>query len=797
MINSKRKNLIITLAALFLAFLTAFWGSLLITPNKKAYAVDESGNPTSSDVFFAAPRVEVDDVEHITFRLCVSWEFINSCNTAPTYQFYVSDKEATITNETYIENGNTYYGVDLSVAFTDVNQQIRMYCKVTYDNKTYTTWSSSCSAIDLWRAALNENTLASWSDDARQYVTQKVEDEYVNYTALQYTPYSSIGFDEDYIVKIYCINIDEHLSEDELYDYAGDYVTQITFRAASGYQIYFNKEGRARSVEDITSPNWFNYTVIDFSKYYDILHFDEEENAVYITFQNLDEIEDEYGSLSNCKVFLDDSTYVKPPEVALKSAIPVEINENDIDLYIGTEDSVDSERFDFKVTLTIQPEVLAAINNINLTCSSDLFALDKSSFTVDDAVSSDGAYIIETYARGNISAYNTPLKVSSTINYSGNQTFNCNSATSTLLGSWQYDILAGLTKDETQTQLINSYNAGFLEEVEGMQNYFAAYTGSNDLAITSTVFKITVGDASSIGWSVDYYQGDSYDVCVRVDTHGKIWAEVYTVFRDVLESASKHNTSYEALLIQRVQYIVSDGYYYIRFMESAETLANNFIPSKATKYFRAYNYSDGSIQVNSATIIYDEYNAALTDEIDALKARVAELEASILATERKMADKNKAISELEVLIAAREDTIVELEDEIAKLELANNALNGNMAKLSADLEKARAELATLKEEKAALETALEGDNAELISLLRSREAEITRLNNEIKKLQDENENLKQQIKAQGNFVGCGSIDTRNGAGGSGAATSILLPTALGLALFYIGVQYARKKNKTV
>ena len=78
----------------------------------------------------------------------------------------------------------------------------------------------------------------------------------------------------------------------------------------------------------------------------------------------------------------------------------------------------------FKASLKIQPEVINSINTISLTCSSDFFVLDKSSFTIADAILVEGVYSIDTYARGSINVLNEPVNVNAVINYSENKIFS-------------------------------------------------------------------------------------------------------------------------------------------------------------------------------------------------------------------------------------------------------------------------------------------------------------------------------------------------------------------------------------
>ena len=110
----------------------------------------------------------------------------------------------------------------------------------------------------------------------------------IDYVDLEYVSISD-GVDyksENVVVRFHCPSI-RHIGDEEGYiEGFEDYVSYISFRQSIGNQIYF-VNGVACNLED--GDNGDNSTTI-YDEYYDIKYYDAENQYVYITFKDLDEL---------------------------------------------------------------------------------------------------------------------------------------------------------------------------------------------------------------------------------------------------------------------------------------------------------------------------------------------------------------------------------------------------------------------------------------------------------------------------------------------------------------------------
>ena len=121
---------------------------------------------------------------------------------------------------------------------------------------------------------------------------------------------SSIGIeDEKYVYKISCFS-PRGLVDDEDFE---DYVTEVSFRASMGCQIYF-VDGKACNSED---SSYGDYEWNKYANYYDILYYDATNKFVYIRFKNLaylDDDENVSASLEDMCFLYDETMYNPAPQ---------------------------------------------------------------------------------------------------------------------------------------------------------------------------------------------------------------------------------------------------------------------------------------------------------------------------------------------------------------------------------------------------------------------------------------------------------------------------------------------------
>ena len=115
--------------------------------------------------------------------------------------------------------------------------------------------------------------------------------------------------DEKYVYKISCYSPRGRVSEDDFLDY----VTEVSFRASMGCQIYF-VDGVPRMSEDASydDTEWHKY-----DNYFDIIYYDAANHFVYIRFKNLEFLTDDpnvSGDLEDMCFFYDKTTYNPAPQ---------------------------------------------------------------------------------------------------------------------------------------------------------------------------------------------------------------------------------------------------------------------------------------------------------------------------------------------------------------------------------------------------------------------------------------------------------------------------------------------------
>ena len=147
----------------------------------------------------------------------------------------------------------------------------------------------------------------------------------LDYSALDYI---DIPGDVDYktekvVLRIHCPSI-RHIGDEEGYiEGFKKYVSYLSFRMSMGGQIYF-VNGVACDLEDgVYGDN----TTTKYADFYDVRYFDAENQYVYVTFKDLDElVNSDIASYENgvCVVENEDETYTEKAKIAYLPEDPTE-----------------------------------------------------------------------------------------------------------------------------------------------------------------------------------------------------------------------------------------------------------------------------------------------------------------------------------------------------------------------------------------------------------------------------------------------------------------------------------------
>lgn len=502
---------------------------------------------------------------------------------------------------------------------------------------------------------------------------------------------------EDVIYKIHC---DDIRTKHSLTD-VEDYVTKISFRASMGCQIYF-VNGKACNLED---SSYGDNVTTKYENYYEILHYDSENKYVYIKFKNLSSLDaDETvdASLEDVGIWQVNNTYLNAPQYIYLSNVTTPVTEiTNADAYFSSEVKAahggrgftNYNIYSIEYTIKLNQKVAHLVDKIDVSFvdGGDNFTLYKSSFSVSDGQGDENGYIDFTIITlGGIDDAAEKVQLQAKITY-GEKALTITSAESDLVTLWNgmvnnnfadSDYAKYMTENNKThiRKLVKTYNAGFYEEIKGSQNYFADYDKKTDIKLTSLIFKVPIENLSyaNFGWSSSYYQGYTYYVSARIDGNLYLTTTAYKMKTNedgtvtVAEGDIIYDTSVSQKIYDSIDYFAYNGSLYVRIKD--DTPVTSYFPQKATRSFGAYasdkSYNSVTLQTNTATIIYDEYNKELLAQIESLKAQLTELQ--------KQLESANALSE-----SQRE-----------KINVLQSSLDG----LTADYETAQAEIAYMTEQ---------------------------------------------------------------------------------------------------
>lgn len=515
--------------------------------------------------------------------------------------------------------------------------------KIKIRNKLLLAFMTVFLCIGLLLCGLTINTSRKAYAAEIDYVNQ-------NYTLLP------SGFNvatEDVVYKIHCASIRSHFGEDEEIE---DYVTQISFRASMGCQIYF-VEGVACNLED---SSYGDYETSKYINYYEVLHYDETNKYVYFKFKNLSQLDaDETvdATLADLNIIHRDTTYLNAPQYIYLSNIEEPVTEvtpddvffaSEVTAAHGGKGWTDYNIYSIEYTLKLNQKVSHLVDKIEISFvkGGEKFSLYESTFTTSDGLGENGYIEYDVLTLGDICGIAERVKLQAVVTY-GFKTITVESVETDLVTLWNglvdsdfaghdYETYMSATDKTHIKKLVESYNAGFYTEIKGSQNYFADYDKNTDIKLTSLIFKIPLTNFknASFNWFTSYWQGYVYNVSVRIDSALMLTATAYKMKTNpdgtvtVAESTITYDDSIATQIYNSVDYFAYNDCLYVRIKDDSPI--SSYFPQNATRSFGASatdtNYESITLQANTATIIYDEYNQELLAEIERLKAELAELQ---------------------------------------------------------------------------------------------------------------------------------------------------------------------------
>ena len=518
------------------------------------------------------------------------------------------------------------------------------------------------------------------------YKAFAAEIDYVNQN------YSNLpsGFDyqdEGVIYKIHCPDVRAQLGigAEEEYE-TEDFFTTVSFKAAMGCQIYF-VNGIPCNLED---SYYGDYKTTMYSDYYDILHYDDTNKNVYIKLKNISQLSypEDVCIMSGDKVNPAQYIYISNIEEPVTEVTSEDIFfSTEVVAAHGGKGWTEYNIYSIEYTLKLNQRVAHLVSKIDVSFvkGGENFTLYKSSFVNSDGVGENSYNNFTIMTLGDISDITERVKLQAVVTY-GDKTITVESAETDLITLWTslvnnnfsgYDYETYMTESNKThiKKLVASYNAGFFAEVKGSQNYFADYNKNTDIKLTSLIFKIPMENFNyaSFSWTTSYWQGYVYTISVRIDSSFRLSATAYrmrtnedgTVTVDVGDI--EHNESVGQTVYNSVDFFAYDNSLYLRIKDDSPV--NTYFSQRADRSFSASatnkSYSSITMQANTATIIYDDYNNELLAQIATLNEQLKELQ-RLLETANALSESQKEqINVLQSLLDGLEVENSNLESELA------------------------------------------------------------------------------------------------------------------------------------
>lgn len=576
------------------------------------------------------------------------------------------------------------------------------------------------SAIMLLLFGLSMTTVKANAENEIDYVNQNYHD--IPERGSFY--YASI----DIIYKIHCPDIRTAVNDT---DKMSDYVNFISFRAATGYQIYF-VNGVACDFEEL-SNGYYEHQCSSYSNYYEILYYDESNSFVYVKFKNLDDLLNNIGDETLEDVSIgqrETNTYVQPVQYIYVSEIQTPVTDiTSEDVYFlsevkaanGMERLTNKNLYSIRYIIKLNQKVSHLVDKIEVSFikGGENFTLYQSSFTVSDGQSDDNGYIEFTVITlGDMSDITENVKLQAKITY-GEKNLTVESTEINLITLWQslvkdgfdaYDYYKNVS-DDNQThikKLVETYNTGFYEEIKGLQNNFADYDNNTDVKLTSLIFKIPMENLSyaNLNWSSEYYQGYTYRVSVRIDSNLYLTTMAYKKKTSgdgsvtVGEGLIDYDTSVAQKIYDGIRYFAYNGHLYLKIED--ESPVASYIPQNASRTFSVSandtNTQKITVQTNTVTVVYDDYNKELLSQIETLKTQLAEMQKILNEKETKIRELETEITEKANKIETLKNKKADLEKQIEEAEKAHDIDTANIAALSSELETVKSSLNSEKKE---------------------------------------------------------------------------------------------------
>lgn len=649
----------------------------------------------------------------------------------------------------------------------------------------------------------------------------------VNYREQNYKDINIAEGNENVVFKIHCPDVRNEYGVDDYDVYK--YVTQISFRASAGWQIYF-VNGVPCDWEDI---DYRDHDTSLCSKYYEILDYDDQNKYVYIKFKNLSELDypEDVGFMYD-----HNETYVQEPQYAYVTAEP---DVEDVYFVTGATSSTQStNKLAFYLCWDENMEAELKEVRINFEMSDTTGCnIDKTLITPADFEDNDGQVRIPVTVKDP----NKVVKIKATVTvelFGQSMEFTTYSSERSLLYVWKQmiadeEVVLDFEEDVLFEikRLIAAEESGFYLKAESgayinIYDYEQSEDWNVDLSVKNTVYRIEDVSLGTDPCVLEFRfcnNDDFYYTNIEVEHEDyengngiSFWESELSYWeyeRDypfTTEDRDKVSITEDEIT---VSYWRDEKYDYFMFdflenmTEGTELVSCNAYYANVDIALMSSDteYTESLLaEINNWKNQYETLLASVTEkeeEIERCYQKINGLEAKISELNDTITQRNSEILSLKSDIETRKETEANLRAQIATLQSEKETLTNERDlnlllynKASQDVFRLEAEKDDLNAKIELLKEAQSGDVSGLVDTIEKKNSQISQLEKELEEAKKQLNKKEDKDKNTLPTFGCGSINTGSGSGAGGIA-SLMATVATTMILFYIGVNYARKKKQ--
>lgn len=600
---------------------------------------------------------------------------------------------------------------------------------------------------------------------------------------------------EKVVYKIHCPNVRGSITfADELWDA----YSVLTFGYDPG--IYFVC-GVPCAFEDVDYGD--NETTQN-SEYYDILHYDQENENVYIKFKNFEELANEPN------ISIQHGSYVHKVQYTDDVSAGGKLTAEDVtvqSVYNGR--SLEITNFVFDVKVSVPKSKINSVGSVEISLSdNDNFAYN-STLDISDGILADTLIEFTATVKTTLAHVDDVILANVVVTTTSGETITVSTASFSILSIWRSALDAGEMGNDIPEEtialiekLVDSTTSGFGAKI--LASEFLPFVDGESIPLTADSIILRY-DANSFNTCLltSSFNFNDYTISISLDKDELTIESTGELLNDVSDVAGCVRMS----VIGDYVYIgfTTDVYSFfpggkVLLTSDADTYVNSTVintdaleaeittlqgriaelEKKCADYEKALSEKNAKIaELENLVATLTAENENLTKEIATLQSEIEDYKAQISNLEKQLSEKDAEVESLSAEIKSLETQLADATAKVHELEETKKVNTANILALTSELETKKDEYAALKKDYDALVTQLEGDTSELAALLVERNKRIKELESRVEELEKENEQLKKDQEKGVVVSGSSSCSSCSGgtpsAGiGAGDGTALLM-----------------------